>query len=40
MKIKINQNELIWVKMLMEKFGLTKQQAIAKLKNKNNENKI
>ena len=37
MKVKINQNELFWVQMLMDKFGLTKEQAIAKLKNKKNE---
>lgn len=35
MKIKINNNEMFWIQMLMEKFGLTKEQAIKKL----NENK-
>tara|TARA_R100000773_G_C4118514_1_gene55122 strand:- start:15 stop:131 length:117 start_codon:yes stop_codon:yes gene_type:complete len=37
MKVKINQNELFWVQMLMDKFGLTKEQAVEKLKNKKNE---
>ena len=32
MKIKINNNEMFWIQMLMEKFGLTKEQAIKKLK--------
>lgn len=32
MKVKINQNELFWVQMLIDKFGLTKEEALKKLR--------
>jgi hypothetical protein len=31
MKVKINQDEKLWIQMLMQKFGLSKKQAIEKL---------
>ena len=32
MKIKINQDPKFWIKMLMNRFGLTKKQATERLK--------
>ena len=31
MKVRINQNEKLWIQMLMQKFGLSKKEAIEKL---------
>jgi hypothetical protein len=36
MKLKINQDQKFWIKMLMSKFGLTKKEAIAKLNESKN----
>ena len=36
MEIKINNNEMFWIQMLMDKFGLTKEQAIKKINESKN----
>lgn len=36
MEIKINNNEMFWIQMLIDKFGLTKEEAINKINESKN----
>ena len=39
MKVKINNNKMFWIQMLIDKFGLTKEEATNKINKSENSNK-